>query len=279
MELLVCITQDSHDAFVLEYGAWLAGQLGIDVTLLAAVEQPADEAAALGVLAAAEESLRSAGVGVAQQVVRAHREAAIAEQARPGRLVVFGPREIPALQRLVRGRARARLLDAIETPLLYVPVANLRLRRILVGLGGIGLADTLVAYVAWIASRTGAAVTLLHTQPPSSYEYPGAELQPDWPALRDSGAPQARHIQSALDRLVAAGIETNVVIRHGYPVNMLLHELHEGAYDLLGLGSHHSAAGLRPRFTPDVARQVLAGAELPVLVVRHGAAEPPAPGA
>lgn len=269
MDMLLCLTDGKQGTFVLEYGVWLSKQLQMSVLLLAVIEPSSDKAQVLDLLETAEEHLRDKGIAYQRQVARTDAPTAIVGAATDADLIVFGPLETGVRHRLMRGHVTARLMAAVSQPLLYVPASHPRLRRILIGLGGVGLADTLVKQVSQVAHATGAEVTLLHVQPPSSYDYPGARLYGDWQALRASAPPQARHIQKALDLLSDADIPAQVIIRHGYPANNILQELRQGAYDLVGLGSHHSAEGLRPRFTPNVTSQVLLDAEVPVLVVRH----------
>jgi nucleotide-binding universal stress UspA family protein len=163
-------------------------------------------------------------------------------------------------------------MAAVSTPLLYVPGPHQGLARMLVCLAGLGYAQTVEGIGLSLAGLTNAQVTVLHVVEPVTFDYPTArEVQEHWQEILETDTPLARNLEKGLAAAKAAGLATSFKVRHGHAVREILAEVHEGHYDLIVMGSPHSAGGLRKLFTPNVTAEVAETAGLPVLTGRYGA--------
>ncbi len=268
MNLLLCTNGHPDTRPALEYGAWLAGAgraLFREVVLLGTVEKPARRPEVETLLAETERRLAEASVPYERRVLTGRPEKVIPPLVREGMLTVVGP----MTPRLAWAHAFSRLLAAVETPVLHVTGAHLRLGRMLLCTGGLRYAEGVVRTGGHLARAFGATVTLLHVVEPVTLEYPVAnQVKNHWSHLLETDTPQARRLREALETLKEIGVETEVRVRHGPVVHEILHEIREGEYDLVGVGSPYSARSLRRLYRPNVAVEVAEAAGRPVLIAR-----------
>ncbi len=268
MNLLLCTNGHPDTRPALEYGAWLAdaGRALFDaVTLLGVVEKPARRPEVEDLLAETERRLAEAAVPYERRVQTGRPEKAIPPLAREGVLTVVGP----MTPRLAWAHALSQLLAAVETPVLHVTGAHLRLGRILLCTGGLRYAAGVIRAGGHLARAFGATVTLLHVVEPVTLEYPLAnEVKDHWRELLETDTPQARRLREALVALQEMGITAEVRLRHGPVVHEILEEMRAGDYDLVGVGSPYAARSLRRLYRPNVAVEVAEAASRPVLIAR-----------
>ncbi len=273
MNLLLCTNGHPDTRPALEYGAWLADAgraLFREVVLLGTVEKPARRPEVEALLAETERRLAEASVPCGRRILAGRPEKLIPLLAREGVLTVVGP----MTPRLARAHAFSRLLAAMETPVLHVTGAPLRLARMLLCTGGLRYAEGVVRTGGHLARAFGATVTLLHVVEPVTLEYPVAnQVKNHWSHLLETDTPQARRLREALETLREMGVETEVRVRHGPVVHEILHEIREGEYDLVGVGSPYSARSLRRLYRPNVAVEVAEAAGRPVLIARAPAGD------
>jgi nucleotide-binding universal stress UspA family protein len=176
----------------------------------------------------------------------------------------------PLLKRLLVGRSIRNLLEAVPTPVLYVPRARLPLRKMLICLGGLGYEIT----AEHIALRLGAAVaaeaTLLHVAPPVDFEYPTARLEREhWRDLETTDSMLGRNLRAGLEAARAVGMAASLKARQGDVVEEIQAEVKTGAYDLICMGSAHGIGGLRQLYEPNVTEEVAEQARCPLLTARY----------
>lgn len=270
--LLLCTNGAPEGLPALSYGIWLAQTLGLAVTLLGIVEREERRAAVERAVQEAQSQLEAKGIahavvlreGVARQVIAAE---ALPEH----HIVVIGPLERPAWRRWVEGSSLRRVMPGLGTPLLYAPTAHCQLERILLCTGALEYADSAECWALNIARRLGAAVTVLHVAEPVLYHYPTSEpVKTNWKELLQTDTVQARHLRALLERAHAIGVRTMIRIRQGTVVHEIVAEARRGQYDLIVMGSKHSARSLRRLYLPDVTAEVMESLNLPVLAVRAG---------
>ena len=108
-----------------------------------------------------------------------------------GILTVVGPLGRPAWRRALQGRSFRRLLEKIETPLVYVPQVRLPLKKLLLCMGGLDYALGVERVAARLAKAAGAAVTLLHVVEPANLDYPIArEVHTHWQTILETKYPR-----------------------------------------------------------------------------------------
>ncbi len=117
-----------------------------------------------------------------------------------------------------------------------------------------------------LARRTGAATTLLYVENRSRPEpeqarqaKPGRRMAP-W---------IEKHLEEGSNTLLNQGIRSEVKVRQGPVIEEILAEVSAGDYDLIVIGGPLGHAGSRLR--PDVASEILARCDRPVLIVPGGA--------
>ena len=272
MEILLCTNGASSHQPALEYGMWLAKLLDYRVVLLGVVEKRGGSPKIECLVDETSRRMVERGISCRSMVVTGPAEGVIARGAARGEvLTVVGSLGRSGWQRFWRGSSFRRLMDAIHSPLLYVPAAHLQLRRILLCTGGLHYAQGVTGIVDRIARASHADVTLLHITEPASLHYPPAdELQDDQQDILESSTPQALHVQHTLTAFDRAGITVELKHRRGYIVREIIAEARDMDYDMVGLGSPYGMRTLRHLFTPNVTAEVQEALNLPMLVARHG---------
>ncbi len=272
--LLVCTNGAPDGLPALEYGAWLAGQLRLPVTLLGIVENPSAEEAVKEALRQTQARLEAAGIEHTTRLCSGNAQEVIcAETAAEKHLGVIGPLGRPRWRRLLRGRSVRWMMPHLHMPFIYVLAAHCRLERILLCTGALEYAVSAECWAQNLAQRMGAALTILHVAGAVYYHYPTADkLGTHWQDLLETDIPQARHLRALLEQAQARGIETRLRLRQGALVHEIVAEARAGQYDLLVMGSKHSSRSLRRQYLPDVTAEVMETLQLPVLVVRAGQA-------
>lgn len=272
MQLLICTNGTAAGQAAIEYGLWLAEALKVPVVVLGIAESLGSREAIDHLV---EETRRSAvqrNLRCSTNVVGGAAEEAIPRVAAQGDfLTLVGPMGRSIWRRIWRGSTFRGLLKLLESPLLYVPKARLKLRRILLCTGGLHYAEGVIRMMERIALATGARVTLLHVTEPASLDYPVVEeLKAAGEQLLQSATPQARYLQQAIGQFEQSGIPLELKTRHGYVVHEILAEIHEADYDMVGLGSSYGPKAMRRLFTPSVTAEVVEAVDLPILVARYG---------
>ena len=256
----------------LDYGIWLAEQIDLPVTLLGIVENSARRKRVEEIIDSRCTRLENSGISYRVLLESGRSRDVICRLADPDRhLVVFGPFGRPRLRRWLRGRSFRRILQEINTPVLYVSKAHLRLQKILVCLGGLGHALSAERWSLYLAERMQASVTLLHVVEPISYDYPVArEIQDRWENILETDTPQGQNLRAALRMAQEMGVTANFEVRHGDIVHEILAEASSKDYDMIVMGSPYSSNNLRHLFMPNVTAEVAEAMDGPILAASFG---------
>ena len=260
----------------IEYGAWLAVNLGAKVTLLGVDEEhnPAaidDHHPLEDVFARAVELFKQSGVEYQLEVENGNAEDIIPRKAQQGDFItVLGPLGRSQIHRLISGRSIRHLMEEIEQPLLYVPESRLPLKKLLICLGGLGYEVTAEHIAMQVAIKTRAEVTLLHVIPHMDLEYPTVKaVRENAEHLADTDTPVGRSLRQALTIAKEDGLIANVKARQGNVVEEILAEVKEGNYDLLCMGSVYSSNALRQLYAPNVTADLAEASLCPILTARY----------
>lgn len=270
MEMLICTNMGSLSQPVLKYGMWLAALLKYPVALLGIVDDPGKRREIEDVIDETSRLLVERGLSCQSLIMEGPAEVVITQEAVRGeRLTVVGWLGQSRWRRFWKGGSFRRLMDAIESPLLYVPSARLQLRRILLCTGGLRYAEGVTHVVRLIAQISQAEVTVLHITQPASLHYPPVDELQDWRQdMLESSTPQARYVRRVLEELGEAGIPVMLKRRYGNIVHEIAAEIRDIDYDMIGLGSPYGIRSLRHLFMPNITAQIIEAANLPVLVAR-----------
>ena len=276
-ELLIATNGYKGTLPAVEYGAWLASIFGLKVTVLGVTEKPNPAAIDAhhpleNVFAHAMELLQQHRVEYQFEVQEGNAEEVIPSRAKRGNFInVIGPLGRPPIRRLISGRSFRHLMEEIEQPIIYVPVAKLPPKRILISVGGLGYEVDENHIAMQIAMKTQAEITLLHIVPPVALDYPTAKtVSEHWQTVEETDTPVGRCLRDALDVAKRNGLTANVRPRKGDVVEEILDEVTEGGYDLLCMGSLYSSKSLRQLYTPNVTAEIADGIQCPILTTRYG---------
>jgi nucleotide-binding universal stress UspA family protein len=269
--LLLCTNGCETTWPSLEYGAWLAGLLKSPVTLLGIVEEASQKTSVQVLTQRIVEKLTKNNIQYRLAIDKGYAPDVIARYAAQDEhsMVVVGPLGRPAWRRLMTGRSFRRLMARIQRPILYVPREHVKLQKVLVCLGGLGYADTVIQLCVRFAGLTGAEVTLLHVVEPITLDYPTShEIFEHLENIQETDTPQGRNLRAALQLIHDAGLMARLKIRRGSVVNEITDEIAIGHYDLVGMGSAYSVHSLRHLYLPNVTAEVGESVPCPILTVR-----------
>ncbi len=158
------------------------------------------------------------------------------------------------------GAAVERLSREATLPLLVVKGARPAIKRVLLCSAGGEPGKMDVVFGARLARRVGASTRLLHVARPVREAQAIAQANgADRPWL-------VRHLEEGRLTLLGQGVEVDTKVRQGGVVEEILAEAAEGDYDLIVVGGH--VPGRQRPGSRDVAAEIVARADRPVLVVR-----------
>ncbi len=272
LHILLCTHGGAQTLPGLDFGVELAGALRLPVVLLGIVEKTGQTSPVRAVIDETAGKLAEGNIPYSIEYVSGQAEEVIQEQASSAPyLTVVGRLGRPLLQQWIAGRSFRHILADVSTPLIYVPSVRWPLKRVLVCSGGLKYASSLARFSFYLAKATGARVTLLHVVEPATLDYTLAqEVEKHWEKLLETDTPQGRNLKKMYDEALAAGLETDVRLRHGNVIHEIQEELKGGEYDLIGLGSPYSSRSLRHYYMPNVTAEVAESVGIPVLTVRFG---------
>jgi nucleotide-binding universal stress UspA family protein len=278
----ILIATDGSDAAreAALYGAHIARAARADVTLVGVADHPQR-------LQALEEKL-----GVLADEISQGGECQVTVKAREGyaeekllaeteehfyHLVVIGARGGRAAGGARMGSTARRLARFVKMPLLIVTQPRAAINRVLICTSGEkqGESDALVGGA--LSALIGARVTVLHvmSQIPLGPDAKTEDLGRDALDLIQSGAREGEHLKRLQEIMQGQGLMTSrceLKVRHGLVMDEILTETREGSYDLVVIGAHQvpedQYKGLRQLFQENIADDILAHVQRPVLVVR-----------
>ncbi len=122
------------------------------------------------------------------------------------------------------------------------------------------------AYATALAQHYGAALHLLHVDPPMPIMAPYGEIPVDVRLFEEQREQALADLAKAGDRARAGGVDTETSVRGGHPAREILAVIEEQATDLLVLGTH-GRGGVEHLLLGSVAEKIVRKAPCPVMVV------------
>jgi nucleotide-binding universal stress UspA family protein len=283
--LLICTNGFEGTWPSVEFGSWMAGAIGASASLLAILEggeaaQPAARGQLDELVDRAQALFKAKGLDLTIERQSGNAEEIIPAAADRGECIaVLGPLGRPVLRRFLVGRSIRSLLEDISTPMVYVPRARLPVRKILFCAGGLGYDMNAEHLGVRLGLAAQAKATLLHVAPPVDLEYPTAIAEREhWRDLVNTDTLTGHNLRRALDQARSAGLDVEIKMRQGSVVEEIQAETRDGGYDLICMGSGHSARGLRHFYEPNVTEEIAESSACPVLTARYDPASPPTNG-
>ncbi|HEY3313254.1 MAG TPA: universal stress protein [Anaerolineales bacterium] len=264
----------------IEYGAWIASTMQTSLVLAGVMEpndedHPVEDIFSRAVTLFQENNLDYAlelENGMAEDAImrRADLQKSTEASAEPEKILTLGPFGTPQVRRMLVGNSFRRIMSVVSSPILFVPTARLPIKRMLFCLGGLGQTLSASHPGLRVAQMTQATVTLLSVIPPVDLDYPEArKIRDNWKNLADTDTLTGRSLRAGLEQVRAAGLDARIKMRHGNIVEQILAEVKDGNYELVCMGSQHSAQGLRQLYTPNVTADIAEVSQSPILTVRY----------
>jgi nucleotide-binding universal stress UspA family protein len=143
------------------------------------------------------------------------------------------------------------------------------MQRILVGLDGSPLAETILPFVESLAGKLGARVTLLHvTSVPEPA--PPITAHPSIDQLVARATALAReYLRGPESRLTAAGIDTRIAVASGDAAENIVRYAMDQRCDMIALATH-GRSGVQRWAYGSVAERALQTTTVPLLLIRPG---------
>lgn len=275
-ELLIATNGFKGTWFAIEYGAWLAEVMKMDITLLGVNEVPNpaaidDQYPLEDIFERAVGLFQEKGLPYQLEVRNGEAERVIPEKANSGSYItVVSPLGRTQIKRLLIGRSIRPLMERIQGPILFVPEIRLPLKKILISSGGLGYEAAAESLALQVASANQAEVTILHVIPPTEPDYPpNRGVRGQTKDLAKTDTLPGRSLRQALELAQQAGLQARAIARQGIVVEEILTELRDGNYDMACMGSSYSAGTLRQYYAPHVTAEVAEAAPCPVLTERY----------
>lgn len=274
---LIATGGSAHSEQALRLGAELAAGRGARLTVLTVVKEgdPPWKAAGIFSHAAAVlgERLAPGSWHELRRVGHPAEEIVAAAEEEGADLVLLGERQHHRLlTRFLLGSTAARVLEHAPCPVIVAKGGEARLDRILLCDSGVQeapLVDQLVARLPGLVAgaREVAVLHVLSQMPAGPASGDDAMLEADAGALMAGGEEAGRVLsrdQALLERL---GLSPRLVVRHGLVAPELAAEAETMEADLVVIGAHRGS-GWRRILLSDLAHEILATLERPVLVLR-----------
>jgi len=275
-ELLIITNGFKGTWFAIEYGAWLAEILQLNITLLGVNEVPNpaaidDHHPLEDIFERAVGLFKEKQLAYSLEIQNGAAEQIIPEKANRGNYItVVSPLGRTQIRRLIVGRSIRPLMERIQEPILYVPEIRLPLKKILLSVGGLGYEAAAENLALQVAAVNRADVTILHVVPPTDLDYPSTRgLRGHMKDLAETDTLPGRSLRHALEIAQNAGLNARAIARQGIIVEEILAELKEGNYDMVCMGSSYSGHTLRQYYAPPVTAEVAESARCPVLTARY----------
>jgi len=275
-ELLVVTNGFEGTWAAVEYGAWLASSMKINLTLLGLNEEPDsvsnDDCHPLEEMFENAVSLfKDKSIEYRLEVQNGEAEKIVPEKANNGNYItVVSPLGRPPLKRWLTGRSIRPLMEKTKNPILYVPQIRLPLKKILVSIGGLRYTESAENLAVQIGSVCKVDMTVLHVIPPTDLDYQATrEVREHLNDLIDADTLTGRNLRKSMELAREAGVDVKAVVRHGNVVEQILAEMKEGNYDLVCMGSSYSVHSLRQYYAPNVTAEIAEIAHCPVLTARY----------
>ncbi len=274
--LLVLINGCDKNWAAIEYTAWLAAKTGKTLRLEGIIENPAKKENVEAMLTRASQYLSEKGLkhSIATHTGNLEKTASQLSEEFPHAVFVAGNMGRSSLQKLISGSSFRNLMEAVHSPLLFVPTASIPVKKVLICMGGLKYALTAEHLGLKLAKEMDAQVTLLTVVPPIDLDYPEARvIREQWQTLAETDTEPGRNLRNALATARGLGVETNIRARNGNIVEEILDEIKTGQYQLICMGSSFSAQGLRHMMTANVTAEIAESRLCPVLSARYDATE------
>lgn len=274
MHILIATGGSPHSDLAVQLGSTLAEWMGDEPLILTVVASEEKRPDGERILAQALAALPSSRATRARTKVRVGDPAEeIVAEAKQEKfdLIVVGERQEHGLLARLLSPTSERVIDRAPCPVLIAKGMSHEFRRILIcdsGAKDDALLDRFTAQMPDLLT-VETDVTVLHvmSQIGAGPGVRGWELRADVEELMEAHTPEGEMLEHDMEVLDELPVEHQPKIRHGKVVTEILAESEKGGYDLVVIGAHYTA-GWKRILLDDLAHQIIANIQRPLLVVQ-----------
>lgn len=274
MRILIATGGSSHSEVALRFGAQLVRRTQETPTLLTVIRREAERPRADKILSRATQLLDPIDPNVRAKTRVGHPAEEIIREAEEGHysLVIVGERQQHRLVTRFRlGSTAVRVVEHAPCPVIIAKGKIGWIRRLLLCDSGVEAPSLLNRFTAQLADLiTGEEeTTILHvmSQISAGPGVNGEPLRADVEKLIENQTPEGELLERDIQILEGLNIRPSPKVRHGLVVDEILAEARDGDYDLVVIGTHRGE-GWRRILLDDLAHQIIAQVDRPVLIVR-----------
>jgi nucleotide-binding universal stress UspA family protein len=274
MRILMATGSSPHSGLVLRFGIQIARRVSKTPTILTVIRHEADRPRAEAILARACQFLKPEIANVQTRVRIGYPAEEIIREAEEGgyNLVIVGERQRhDPVTRFLLGSTAERVVEHAPCPVIIAKGKTGPIHRILLCDSGADSPSLLDRFTAQLAGLIGneEEVTVLHvmSQISAGPGVRGAQLRAAAEELIENHTPEGELLERDIQTLEQLNVHPRPKVRHGLVVEEILEEAQGGDYDLVVIGAHRGE-GWRRILLDDLARQIIAQMDRPVLVVR-----------
>jgi nucleotide-binding universal stress UspA family protein len=275
IRLLITIGGGSnHAGIALQLGVQIARLTNTAPTVITVIKQAIDQPQADKILARAQEQLQQEIPEVYARTRVGHPAEEIIREAEEGHydLVIVGEKQHHNLvDRFLMGSTAERVIAHAPCPVALAKGRIKPIQRILLcdsGADKPSLLDRFTLHLAPLVKHD-MEITVLHvmSQISAGPGISGRQLRASAEELIQARAPEGELLARDVKLLEQVDLHPRAKIRHGLVVDEIVDEARRGDYDLVVIGAHRSQ-GWQSFLLDNLARQIIARADRPVLVVR-----------
>lgn len=274
MRILIAIGGSSHSEVALRFGAQLVRRTHETPTLLTVIRHESERPQADEILSRATLFLDPMVVKARTKTRVGHPAEEIICEAEEGNysLVIVGDRQEHRLVTRFRlGSTAVRVVEHAPCPVIVAKGKIGWTGRMLLCDSGVEAPSLLNRFTAQLAGLiTGEEeTTILHvmSQISAGPGVNGESLRADVEKLIEKQAPEGKLLERDIRILEGYSIHPIPKVRHGLVVDEILAEARDGDYDMVVIGTHRGE-GWRRILLDDLAHQIIAQVDRPILIVR-----------
>jgi nucleotide-binding universal stress UspA family protein len=274
MRILMATGSSPHSGLVLRFGIQIARRVSKTPTILTVIRREADRPRAEAILDRACQFLKPEIANVQTRVRTGYPAEEIIREAEEGgyNLVIVGERQRhDPVTRFLLGSTAERVVEHAPCPVIIAKGKTGPIHRILLCDSGADSPSLLDRFTAQLADLIGneEEVTVLHvmSQMSAGPGVRGTQLRAAAEELIEKHTPEGELLERDIQTLEQLNVHPRPKVRHGLVVEEILEEAQGGDYDLVVIGAHRGE-GWRRILLDDLARQIIAQMDRPVLVVR-----------
>ncbi len=274
MRILITTGGSPHAGLALELGAHLAELVTTIPVVMTVIRRPAHQARAEQILRRARELLPLELPDSHLRVRVGQPAEEIIREAEEGHydLVIVGQRQHHDLvSRFLLGSTAERVVAHAPCPVAIAKGKIRPIRRVLLCDSGVEPSSLLARFTTRLNAlfKSNMELTVLHvmSQISAGPGVPGKQLRASAEELIQDHTPEGELLQRDIRLLERVDIHPQPKIRHGLVVDEIADEAVCGDYDLIVIGAHRNE-GWQHFLLDDLANQIIAQADRPVLLVR-----------